>query len=217
MVSLMQRRREMILQSAPSPTPYWDYEWDYTMGKLDAQTGWATDSSGTSSSTLISDGEKFTANNSSFYQAYIVNGGDLTSLRKFTDGYGTIEVVCYGVWNNATSGTRTNLRIHAVKDSTNRLCVFPANGKWRLYKASGANTSQTANTAIANCSNNTEYTVKIVLRDTVADVYINGTKVVDSVEATAAAGASNGILYQNGGGSSYYGVIKSLKIHNGAG
>lgn len=214
MVSLMQRRREMM-QTTPIPSPYWDYEWDYTMGKLESQTGWSTDKSGTSSSSIISDGEKFTANNSSYYQPYIVSGGDLTSLRRFTDGYGTIEVVCYGVWNNSTSGNRYNLRIQAVKDTTNRLVVFPANGKWRLMKVSNANSSNSSNTVIANASNNTEYTVRIVLRNTVADVYINGTKVAEGVTASAAAGSSNGILYQNGGGSSYYGVIKSLKIHLG--
>lgn len=213
MVSLMQRRREMMAQ-ADAPASYWDYEWDYTMGKLEEQPGLSVDKSGTGSSSLISDGEKITTNSSAYFQPYFTSSGIHSNLRTMPDGYGTIEVVCYGVWNNSTSGTRNNLRVTASQSSTNRITIFVFNGKWRLLKHS--TTTHASNVAIADAANNTEYTIRIVMKGSAHDIYINGDKVQSDIVGTGfAAGGSNSIMHQNGGGSSYYAVIKSLKIHLG--
>ena len=76
-----------MVQEASS---YWDYEWDYTMGKLEEQTGLSLDHSGTGGSSLISDGEKITTNSGAFFQPYFTSGGIHSNLRTMPDGYGTM-------------------------------------------------------------------------------------------------------------------------------
>ena len=190
-------------------TNYWTYEWDYTQGKLEEQTGWNTDTSGTTSSTMISDGQKLTANGNSFYQILPQSG---QAIKTMSDGYGTIEVECYGVWSTGT--TAQNLRISAVKDTTNRLSVYVNGNKWRLLY--NATPSSSENTVIADAVDNTLYKVRIVLKGTVADVYINDAKVATNVSATSNATASNSIMQVNATSDSYYSVVKSLKIRVGA-
>lgn len=211
MVSLMQRRREMMRQAA-APTPYWDYEWDVSKGLMESQSGWGLDSSGTGGTALVSDGEKIWTNNSAYRQPYISSSGEMSNLRTMPNGYGTLEVVCYGKWYNTTGKNARNLRITAAESSSYRVTIYPFNGKWRLMK----NPSGDTNTAIADCANNTEYTIRIVMKHETADIYINGEKVQSDIDTTQfAAGPSNSVMSQNGGGSSYYGVVKSFKIHLG--
>ena len=207
MVELL-RRREMV-QRASS---YWDYEWDYTMGKLESQEGFTTDKSGTYGSSIISDGEKIYTGSSSYYQIYASGSGIHSNLRYMPNGYGTMEVVCYGKWYNSTGISARNLRITLSESSSYRVTIYPFNGKWRLLKK----TSGDSNTAIADAADNTEYTVRIVLKHDVADIYINGEKVQSNISTTQfGAGGSSGVMHQNGRSSSYYCVLKSLKIHLG--
>lgn len=203
---ILTRRREIMCHAKP----YWDYVWDYTMGKLEEQPGWALDGSGTSS--IIGDGEKISTT-SSYFQPYMKSNGIYSNLRYMPNGYGTMEVICYGVWNN--SGNAKNLRITLGESSSNRVTLFPYNGKWRLLKNSTS--SNSANTAIADAANNTLYTIRIVLKGTSHDIYINGTKVQSNITGTGFyAGGSAGVMHQNGGSSSYYAVVRSLKIHAGS-
>ena len=206
-------RRRAVMAQADALDSYWDYEWDYTMGKLETQEGFTTDKSGTGGSSLVSDGEKIYTNNNSYYQILASSSGIHSNLRYMPDGYGTLEVVCYGKWYNSTGKGARNLRITLSESSSYRMTIFPWNGKWRLLKAYGDSSS---NTEIANAANGTIYTVRIVLKHDVADIYINGDKVCSNIATTDIyAGGSSGVMSQNGGGSSYYAVIKSVKFHLG--
>lgn len=128
------------------------------------------------------------------------------------NGYGTMEVVCYGKWYNTANKNARNLRITVAESSSYRMTIYPFNGKWRVLET----TAGDSNPEIADVENNTEYTIRIVLKHNKADIYINGTKVASDISTTnIGAGSNNGVMSQNGGGSSYYGVIKSLKIHLG--
>ena len=187
-------------------TAYWDYAWDYSMGKLEDQSGWHTDGTGTTE--LISDGEKISVGSSAYYQILMDNDNP---YKYMPDGYGTLEVDCYGVFN--TGNGVQNLRITAAKDSTTRLTLIQNKGKWKLLKNATPNSAD--NTVLADCVDNTAYKVRIVLKGTTADVYLNGEKVASNVSATAAGGFNNTVMQQNSG-SGKYGVIQTFKVHLGA-
>lgn len=189
-------------------TQYWDYQWDYTMGKLEEQDGWSADQSGTYTSEIISDGQKFTAASSSYIQPFISSSGALSALRTFSSGYGTFEIVAYGYYPAA----QQNLRITVAKDSSTRITIMSYSAKWRLYKNSTISSS--SNTVLTDATKDTTYTIRIVLKGTTADIYINGAKVASDIEATAAAGTNNSFMLQNAGANGYA-VVKSLKIHSG--
>lgn len=203
-----------MMQAASKP--YWDFEWDYTMGKLEEQPGWSSSVSGTASSTMTSTGEKFVSNNSSYYNVWMTSAGVQGANRFFTSGYGTLEVVFSGKYNMPTNGAN-NFRITAaINSSTKRVTLIQAgpsnNFKWRVLD----NNTPANCTAIASCSNNTKYKVKIVMKDTVADIYINDVLVkADQSTADSLYGTSNNVMHQNGGGSTNYAILESLKIHQG--
>ena len=208
MNGLMLRRQAMM---AVKPVETWDFEWDYTMGKLEDQTGWGTDKSGSGTSAIIADGEKIYTGGNSYYQIYIGSDGSLASLRNFTSGYGVMEVVMRGKYNSA----KTNLRITAAVSSTKRVTLFQHNGEWRVMDH-----QQIADcTPIADAANDTEYKVRIELKDTVADIYLNDVLIKADQDTSATLyGTSNCIMHQNGNdntGTNYYVVVKSLKIKQG--
>lgn len=201
MVNLMRRRREMMEQAAES----WDYEWDYSNGKLEEQTGWKVSINRTASSEMISDGEKLLApTNNSYIQIYMPSEN---SNRLFTSGYGTLEVTCYGKWWD--NNDAVNLRITAAVSGTKRITLFIFNGQWRIYD----NATKANCTVLRNAVNNTRYTIKIVMRDTVADVYINDVLAVSDFGTDATLyGGINQVMGQNFGGPHNYAVIQSLKL-----
>lgn len=212
MVGLMQRRREMMRAASQ---PYWDFEWDYTMGKLEEQPGWTSVVNGTASTTLVENGEKFASNNNSTFTVYPVSGGVCDNVRHFTSGYGTMEIVISGKFYKPTNGVN-NFRISAPISSDKRLTLIQAGPssdfKWRVLD----NATPKNCTAIAPCADNVKYKVKIVMKDTVADIYINDV-LVKANQSTSATIYGNLIqaMHQNGGGSSYYTILESLKIHQG--
>ena len=188
----------------------WDFKWDYTMGRLEDQAGLHTDVSGTGGSSMTTDGEKIWSGNtaSNYYQILFDND---SPYKYMPNGYGTIELVCYSVLRN--DGNGNSLRLTCAENATNRLTLLQNDHKWKLMKNSDPTSS--SNTTLASITDNTPQTVRIVQKGTKADVFINGTQVATNIDATSAAGTSNNIMHQNGGGSQYYSVLQSLKIKLG--
>lgn len=206
-ISLLLLRREKKAQET-NFIETWDYEWDYTMGKLEEQEGWGVDKSGTGSTSMITNGEKFITSSNSYYQIYPVSAGIHGNLRQFDNGYGILEAVVYGVFNSGSP----NLRITAKKSATERVTLLQHAGKWKVWDATNA----TNCTVLTDAVNNVEYTARIVFKNTVADIYINGVLVLADYDVTKTKyGGSNGPMHQNGG-NNYYGVLKSLKIKLGS-
>lgn len=200
-----------MMKQASTPTPYWDYEWDYTMGKLEEQPGFNVDISGTASTTMVTDGEKFVSNSNAYCQVYIPSSGVQGANRYMNNGYGVLEVEFYGKFNKSNGAH--NFRITAAQSSSKRvtLCQSGTSLKWRIFDANTPGNG----TAIASCSDG-NYKVKIVFKDTVADIYINDVLVkANQSTSTTVYGSSNSVMHQNGGGSSYYAKLKSFKIHQG--
>ena len=193
-------------------TKYWDFEWDYTQGKLEELTDWQAETSGTVSSTMVSDGQKLTAASSSYIELYPLGNGVDAALRLMPNGYGTLEVECYGTYNN----NGNNLRITAAKDTTNRVTLQSYDKKWRLMK--NTTVSSSANTVIADAPANTIQTIRILLKNTTADIFVNGVKVASDIVTTGfSSGTINNLMFQNGGtASSNYEVIRAYRIRLGA-
>ena len=186
-------------------TAYWDFKWDYTQGKLEAQTNWQ--SSGEGSSSLTSDAERLTA---AANKTLAITQVTDSPYRLMTNGYGTMEVVFVGNINQ--SGTFRNFRIVAADSSTSRVAVCPSLNKFRLYD----NDNMASCTVLADYSNGVEYTVKIKMLGTNSDIYINGSKVATVSNSSTLYGISNYISSDGLGTTSYYIDLKSLKIHIGA-
>lgn len=189
---------------------YWDYEWDYTMGKLEDQDGWTVDSSG-GSTTLISDSEHFTTPANTYYQIHLRSEGSLASVRKMPDGVGVIEISFRGHFNHDGT-TNKNIQLCAVGSTTNRIAIIATKNKFRIFDSNNI----AACTAIGDYEDDTDYILKIVCKGVTADVYVNGEKIGSDVSmSTSQSGTSNNIMAHNLG-TGYYFDLKYLKIRVGA-
>lgn len=208
-MNLAERRR--ILAQAGT-AEQWDFEWDYTMGKLEDMAGWTGYvSRGTGSSVMTESGEKLCtgAGPTQDGSQYIISPQSTNALYSFSNGYGVIEVVTSGVYYPTNA---ENLRITAFASSSKRIGLLQSNGKWRIL-----NTSLVQNcTPIADVVDNIEYKVRIVFKDVTADIYINDVLVKADFSTSATLyGSMNSLVHQNGHGPDYYAVIRSYRIKNG--
>ena len=160
----------------------WDYEWDYSMGLLE-NNGWAKTVSGSAASSMIDSGQKLT----SAYGAYVRLAAPSQYL---TMNSGIIEVraVCsYQIGStDATGGGCQNLRI-GLSNGTNGIATV-VNGSTRsgatqiglkLMNASSGNPS--AATHVAPWVSGEEHTIRLVLNNGVADVFVDGALKMDNI------------------------------------
>ena len=190
----------------------WDYAWDYSMGKLEEQTGWYTDKSSSGiSSSIVTGGEKIAQTTGDRYIQFLINsGGSLASVRYMTTGYGVVECIMSGNHPEA-SVTNGRFRVAAVKDTSCRISLIDDSGKWRIRN----NATASLCTPVADFVNNTEYKIRLVLKNTTADVYINDTLVVEDVDtSTVTSDGSNSMIVMPGYGSGedYNVILKAFRI-----
>lgn len=202
----MNRRRALIAAQDEK----WDFQWDYTQGKLEDVSGVSVNKNGGSSS-LTSNAERFTVpTGGKYYQIYFPSGGALDSVRTMTNGKGVLEVTFVGHISSVL--TSSNIRMTAAESSTKRIVIFPSYNKFKVYDNSSVNNC----TAIGDYANDTEYVVRIVYKGTTADVYVNGSLIKTNVSTgISVAGTSNCLLFQNIG-DGYYVDLKSLRIRVGS-
>ena len=188
-------------------TKFWTFEWDYSMGKLESQTDWNSEVGGTASSSLVTSGERFISNESgtNYIQVFPIAGNPLKTM---ADGKGTVQITFVG---NIGTGNVHNFRMSTAKDATQRMQILIAQGKFRVFSNSTPSSCQ----AIADYANGVEYTVKMVLRQTVADIYINGVLVGDGIQASIVVGGQSNYLMAQNLGSGHYIDLKSYKIRLG--
>lgn len=187
----------------------WDFQWDYTQGKLENISGVSVNATGGSSS-LTSNAERFTVpTDGKYYQIYFPSGGALDSVRTMTNGKGVLEVTFVG--HISSVSTSTNIRMTAAESSTTRIVIFPSANKFKVYDNSFINRC----TAISDYVNDTEYVVRIVYKGTTADVYVNGELITNVSTDISVAGTSNCLLFQNIG-EGYYVDLKSFRIRVGS-
>ena len=164
MVGILRRRGMMVeAGSGPSPTPEWDYEWDYTKGLLNSD-GWTrTTSSGSPSATITSD--------------YLDLYGSSTNYYNFTYPesctIGVMEAEIYSA-NNAQIQIRFGNGEYGVgvrlQTSSN-------------YK--GIYLGSALTTKIVSASTDTKYKIKMVLKGTTADIYVNDVLRLEDEDVTS--------------------------------
>lgn len=194
-------------------TAYWDFEWDYTMGKIEEQTGWLLDksSSGASSSLTGSAERIVTSSSGSYFQCYINPDGVYAALRNFADGRGVLE--CTFVGHYSTAADYTNLELRAVNTTTNRVAIcINKNMKFVLE----TNSSPASSLVLADFVNDTEYTARIVCKGTTADLYLNGTLAYSDIDMSSAIYGAHTCLMLQRQGSGFYTDLKAVKIKAGS-
>lgn len=197
-------RRRALMETTVGET--WDFQWDYSKGKLEDQPGWEKVVSGSASSTMTSDGERFsTAGSHSDY--CIVRPQSSSPLRTMTGGLGIMEVTFFG---NIATGINENFEIRVVESASKRISTAITGTQGRLNI-----TVQDRNeTIICPFESNIVYTVRVEMKASGADVYVNGViKLSDFSLSASLYGAYNGVLAIGLGNNSL--TLKALKIKAG--
>ena len=198
-------RRRALMETTVGET--WDFQWDYSKGKLEDQPGWEKVVSGSASSTMTSDGERFsTAGSSSDY--YIVRPQSSSPLRTMTGGLGVMEVTFSG---NIATGTKvTNFEIRAVESASKRIGTAITDTQGRI----NITVRDRNGTIICQFESNVVYTVRVEMKASGADVYVNGVKKLSDFSLSASLyGAYNGVVAIGLGNNSL--TLKALKIKAG--
>lgn len=184
---------------------YWNFEWDYSMGRLEDQQYWHADIAGTCSSTLEENGQKLVAAALSGRNISIVPAD--ADYYRIINGKGTIEAVA---------------SLHETASTTVgfKLGIGPANGVERAGGILTTTAGQMFNTYIGSTEtpiisvqNDRDYTFRLVMDGNVGYVYLDG-QLVKTIEApadTVYAGRCQ-VGWQNGGSGNYC-LLKSVKIY----
>lgn len=197
-MDMMTRRRAMMAGIA---LPEWDVEWDGTMG-LPGNNGFDASVVGNASQTLLTQSVRTTSNNSSSYVQY---------------NYGSNAVI--GV-------LETSLRIGSASGSyylarfgngSNEISVrmqYTSSYKGIYLRNASAIDSMTK---LKTITTGTTYKIKLVLKATTADVYIDDALSQSDVALSDIPYSSSykGVYYQSTSASNQSGVVYSMKLKLG--
>ena len=187
-------RREMMHCGLPE----WDYEWDYTKGLLDSD-GWEVEriSTGSSSVAINSNGYlRFQGTSSTYYNYYM------------TDEY-TKAVAEFEVYMEASNNV---IRLNVGGNDTYNLGVrmqYSTN-----YKGIYLGTSAT--TKLATISYQKRYKVRLVLNESVGQVYLDDVLIADNIDTSASLNCNHAFISGRGAGNTArYNRLYSVKMKYG--
>lgn len=190
MADLLMRRREMVI---PFQQKEWDYEWDASMGLLDAN-GWTATKVGTSSSTkksIVSDYMSLYTNSSNYY--------NFTYPNTYTKC--VIQVVIYFPNNSI-------IRVNAPGDSNDYSLGI------RIQRSDNYNGvyigTSTSGTKLATTNYNTKYTVSVVINEGVGQVWRDGVLLGDNIDTTSISGVGGGFIRMCGAGNTW----RTLRLYS---
>ena len=186
------RRRGMV---EGEPIPEWDYEWDYTKG-LPQNNGWNVSTSGSTSETLASTRLETGAANSA-YRYYSPSGASVSK--------GVMEVV----FNTAQPFNGNYQQMCQFRIGNSTYCLFmvvTGNKCLRFWNNSSVANATPVYTALQD---RTYYKVRIVLNESVGEIYVNDTKVatVDTTTTTYKGGTRWGVQ-STGNAKAYWQSVK---------
>lgn len=196
----------MTIRRAASNVAPWDYIWDYTMGKPDAN-GWSLSKTGTTAQSIVSEGLKLTTSTSSSYCYYRPPSpyndacGAIEAKFKLTHGSsGTGSGYARLCFSNGTNGCHIFARLSTVDDG-----LF-------LYDGVGVNES----TRIASFPLGVFQTVRCVLDNGKGSVYLNGNLVASNVDASQIKYSGNtSFWWQGAGTTNNYATFEYVKVRVG--
>ena len=169
MLSLLQRRRQMMLQRAAGPTPV---VWSYSDG-LPGDNGFVLSTNGTRSETLKSTCVELTASGSSSHTTYELSGN-------YTQAEASFDAIA----NNAQV-------LLVLYTGSRWFCVrFQYSNNYKgLYLV---NASAIASmTKLATVALNTSYTIKLVISGATGSVYLNGSLLQSNIDLSTIVASGN--------------------------
>lgn len=186
-----------------SVVAYWDFEWDYTQGKFEEVNGTAVDSTGGTTTELTANAEVISVSANNYWQVYFPSAGSLVNVRTMANGYGVIEATFSAQINSGGM-----VRLSCAADTSRRALIFAYNGKFRIKD----NSTNGSCTAIADYQNGTEYTLRIILKDTTVDVLLNGVPIQQDISSSLTITGSSNNLYLEGSANV---TLKTFKVKSG--
>ena len=167
------------MSSREPVVPDWDYEWDYTKGLLDANgNGFEKLTSGGSVS--ITGTYLQFAGSSSSYTSYAMPTGYTTGVME-AELYTTSNAQMRLYFGNGEYGIGIRLQT-----SSNYKGIYLGN---------------TLTTKLVTAAASTKYTIRIVLKGTTGDVYVNGNLVSEDTDVTSLTACSKISVFGLGTGS----------------
>ena len=191
----------MILRRRMMGGETWDYEWDYTKGLL-SNNGWSKATSGTASEYMTSNSCALKSPNSGYIR--------INNPSSFNKTSGVLEVVfsCSGF---APTGGKQNFRF-CFSNGTNGIQVCAWNNKGLCLMDADSEASITALTS--PLSANTDYLLRLILRENVGEVWLDGVCLTNNVNISTILYATNTSLWsQNANNNITH--IKSVKLKLG--
>ena len=180
MVTLMQRRREMMKMAASPtpPTPEWDVSWDGSDGIVPSEAGFTKEIIGTGSETLLTQSVNVKATGTSSYVKYIYDT---------TNQIGVFEVDCRIATNNS-------IIYIGYSDGTNSIAVrmqYSSNYKGIYLRDA---TSIGDSTKLKTIALSTRYKIKLILYGSTADVYCDDVALATGVDTSTIHGLPDGTV-----------------------
>lgn len=197
-MDMMTRRRAMMAGIA---LPEWDIEWYGTDGVLPTAIGFTKTTNGTVTETLQTMSVKIVPKGSSSWLRYNYDSNAVV---------GVIEAEI-AIWS------KNGYYILRFGNGTEELSAriqYSDNYKGIYLRDA---TTLASMTKLATISMETRYVVKMVLRSSDADIYLDGTPIATGIDLSTMAYQTNykGIAYQATGSSQTQGNIYTLKLKLG--
>ena len=193
-MELMRRRGMMELPSSV-PVETWDFEWDYTMG-LPENNGMTKTTSGSNTVTLEANGVKVKNGSTSSYVRWDAPTASCTTgvieakflVHPSTGNYNNFRMCI----SNGTNGGGT-------ATPKNNLCIMDSN-------------SVANYTVVSSYTHDVFHTERIVLRDNVFDVYLDGNLVVSNSPVSNIVYTTGNRVFIQSMTSSNYAIVQSIKF-----
>lgn len=189
----------------------WDLEWDYTMGLLE-NNGWTKETSGTASSAMQTGGQRIQSamnswirlNPPSAYTAITSGVMEIVASCAYTTGYPGSQPVA----------ASQNLRI-CLSNGTNGIQTLVNGGNGGASTGVGLKIMDNGTpylcTLISPWVSGAEHTVRLILNNGIGEVWVDGTKVVGSVNASSILYATATRIWSQNSNNQPT-ILKSVKL-----
>ena len=203
MVSLMQRRREMMQTTGASPLPEWDYEWDWSDGIM-SNNGWTKTYNGTvyeevqTSDQRVRTGARRTDNWIKLTRTSLNTSTGVLQVHHVITGSNNwfVELTL----GNGTGGIRVRFQFTSSYQG--------------IYLVDSSNIANM--TKLTSLAGGTEHTTKLLLNGSYADVYDNNVMLVSNVSISSIVGATDTEYYfEDRSTSTRYHYLHDIKMKLG--
>jgi len=206
-MSLMRRRGLLTVGSDID----WDLEWDYTMGLLE-NNGWTKESSGTAPSSMVTEGQRIQSAMNSWIRL-----NPPSAYTAITSGIMEVVASCTymtGIPGSQPVATSQNLRL-CLSNGANGIHTLVNGGDGGASTGIGLKIMDNGTpylcTLISPWVSGAEHTVRLILNNGIGEVWVDGVKVVGSVDASSILYASATRIWSQNSNNQPT-ILKSVKL-----